>query len=166
LYYANDDRAAQRELLRLDSASTGPLGHLAAALLAGMIEPTLVHRFAAGGLEKMTLTDFRRDYSLVLESRSPIVASALNGLGQLSKLDPAHSQAALSVLPKPLASFLSDLVERQRTVPDAPTDVVLAGLLDDYWASGLEIQVRFVLRWLADTSPPATAKGKSKTKAR
>jgi hypothetical protein len=166
LYYANDDRAAQRELLRLDSATTGPVGHLAAALLAGMIEPSLVRRFAASGLERMTLTDFRRDYSLVLESRSPIVASALAGLGQLSKLDAAHTQAALSVLPKPLASFLGDLVERQRTLPDAPTDVVLAGLLDDYWSGGLEIQVRFVLRWLADSAPPATAKGKAKTKTK
>jgi hypothetical protein len=95
-----------------------------------------------------------------------MVASALSGLGQLSRLSPAQSQAALSVLPKPLASFLGDFIERQRTLPDAPTDVVLAGLLDDYWMSGLEIQIRFVLRWLADSSPPATAKGKAKTKTR
>lgn len=166
LYYANDDRAAQRELTRLDPSSTGPLGHLAAALVAGMIEPTLVHRFAASGLEKLSLNDFRRDYSLVLESPSPIIASALNGLGQLGRLTPAQSQAALSVLPKMPANFLGDLIERQRTVPDAPTDVVLAGLLDDYWMSGLEIQARFVLRWLADSAPPATAKGKPKTKTR
>jgi hypothetical protein len=166
LYYANDDRAAQRELARLDPSSTGPLGHLVAALVAGMIEPTLVHRFASGGLDKLSLNDFRRDYSLVLESPSPMIASALNGLGQLGRLSPAQSQAALSVLPKTPASFLGDLIERQRTVPDAPTDVVLAGLLDDYWMSGLEIQLRFVLRWLADSSPPSTAKGKSKTKTR
>lgn len=166
LYYANDDRAAQRELARLDSSSTGPLGHLAAALVATMIEPSLVHRFASAGLDKLNIADFRRDYSLVLESRSPVVESSLKGLGQLSKLDPAQAQAAVSVLPKPLASFVGDLVERQRTVPDAPTDVVLAGLLDDYWSGGLEVQARFVLRWLADSSPPATAKGKSKTKSR
>jgi hypothetical protein len=167
LHYAGDDKAAQRELSRIDSATTGPLGHLAAALLAGMIEPTLVKRFAAGGLERLNLTDFRRDYSLVLESRSPVVESALSGLGQLGRLDSAHSQAALSVLPKPLASFLGDLVERERTLANAPTEVVLAGLLDDYWSSGLELQVRFVLRWLAESAPPAaTARGKSKTKAR
>jgi len=166
LYYANDDRAAQRELTRLDSATTGPLGHLAAALVATMIEPTLVHRFASGGLEKLNIADFRRDYSLALESRSPVVESALKGLAQLSKLDPAHAQAAVSVLPKPLASFVGDLVERQRTLPDAPTDVVLSGLLDDYWSGGLDVQARFVLRWLAESSPPATAKAKSKTKSR
>jgi hypothetical protein len=166
LYYAGDDRGAQRELSHLDSATTGPLGHLAAALLAGMIEPTLVKRFAAGGLEKLSINDFRRDYSLILESRSPMVESALSGLGQLGRLDAAHSQAALSVLPKPLASFLGDLLERERTLTNAPTDVVLAGLLDDYWSSGLELQVRFVLRWLADSAPPATAKGKAKTKTR
>ncbi|HVX10011.1 MAG TPA: hypothetical protein VHC22_02305 [Pirellulales bacterium] len=167
LYYANDDRGAQRELMRIDSNTTGPLGHLAAALVAGMIEPTLVHRFASGGLEKLTIADFRRDYSILLESRSPAVASAMQGLGRLSKLDPAHAQAAVSVLPKQLASFVGDMIERQRTLPDAPTDVVLAGLLDDYWTGGLEIQARFVLRWLADSSPPpATAKGKSKFKTR
>jgi hypothetical protein len=165
-YYANDDRGAQRELMRLDSASSGPLGHLAAALVASMIEPALVSRFAVSGLEKLNIADFRRDYSLVLESRSKTVDLALKGLGQLSKLDPAQVQAAASVLPKPLASFVGDLVERQRTVPDAPTDVVLAGLLDDYWSGGLEIQARFVLRWLSEMSPPATAKGKSKTKPR
>ncbi|HEV3340989.1 MAG TPA: hypothetical protein VG125_11550, partial [Pirellulales bacterium] len=166
LYYGGDDKGAQRELSHIDSATAGPLGHLAAALLAGMIEPTLVKRFAAGGLEKLSITDFRRDYSLILESRSPVVESALSGLGQLGKLDPAHSQAALSVLPKSLGSFLGDLVERERTLTNAPTDVVLAGLLDDYWSSGLELQVRFVLRWLADSAPPATAKGKSKSKTR
>ena len=166
LYYASDDRGAQRELMRLDSASTGPLGHLAAALLAGMIEPALVNRFAAAGLEKLSIADFRRDYSLVLESRAPAVDAALKGLGQLARLDPAQTQAAISVLPKPLASFLGDFVERQRTLPDAPTDVVLAGLLDDYWSGGLEIQARFVLRWLADSSAPATARAKAKTKTR
>ena len=166
LYYASDDRGAQRELMRLDTASTGPAGHLLAALLAGMIEPTLVNRFATAGLEKLNIADFRRDYSLVLESRDPAVAAALNGLGQLAKLDPAQSQAAISVLPRPLASFLGDYVERQRTLPDAPTDVVLAGLLDDYWTGGLEIQARFLLRWLADASGRATARAKGKTKAR
>ncbi len=166
LYYANDDRGAQRELLRIDSTTTGPLGHLASALIAGMIEPTLVNRFASAGLNKLTIADFRRDYSLLLESRSPAVATVFQGLGRLGKLDPAHSQAAVSVLPKPLASFVGDLVQRERTLPDAPTDVVLAGLLDDYWASGLEIQARFVLRWLADSSASATAKSKAKSKAR
>jgi hypothetical protein len=116
-------------------------------------------------LNKLTIADFRRDYSLLLESRSPAVASVFQGLGRLGKLDPAHSQAAISVLPKPLASFLGDLIARERTVPDAPTEVVLAGLLDDYWASGLEMKARFVLRWLADSSANATAKSKAKAKA-
>lgn len=165
LYYANDDRGAQRELLRIDSATAGPAGHLASALIAGMLEPTLVNRFASAGLNKLTIADFRRDYSLLLESRSPAVASVFQGLGRLGKLDPAHSQAAISVLPKPLASFLGDLIARERTVPDAPTEVVLAGLLDDYWASGLEMKARFVLRWLADSSANATAKSKAKAKA-
>ncbi|HET6879662.1 MAG TPA: hypothetical protein VFI31_05895, partial [Pirellulales bacterium] len=166
LYYANDDRGAQRELLRIDSATTGPAGHLVAALLAGMIEPSLVNRFATAGLQKLTIADFRRDYSLLLESRSPAVALVFAGIDRLSKLDPAQAQAAVSVLPKPLASFIGDLIARQRTLPDAPLDVVLAGLLDDYWSGGLEVQARFVLRWLADSSAPATAKSRQKSKSR
>jgi hypothetical protein len=166
LYYASDDRGAQRELMHIDSATTGPAGHLVAALVAGMIEPTLVNRFATAGLQKLTIADFRRDYSLLLESRSPTVASAFAGLERLSKLDPAQAQAAVSVLPKPLASFVGDLVARQRTLPDAPVDVVLAGLLDDYWSGGLEVQARFVLRWLADSSASATAKARPKSKPR
>lgn len=163
-FYANDDRGAQRELLRIDLATAGPLGHLAAALVAGMIEPTLVNRFASAGLNKLDIAAFRRDYSLLLESRSPVVGSVFRGLGRLGKLDPAHSQAAVSVLPKPLASFVGDLVARERTLPDAPAEVIFAGLLDDYWTSGLELQARFVLRWLAESS--ATARGKTKVKAR
>jgi hypothetical protein len=165
LHFAGRDREARRELTLVDgSAQTGPLGYLSATLMSMMVEPTMTARLATHGQEKLELADFRRDYALVLESRHPWVQSALAGLKRFSELDAEQIDAAVRVLPSPLAGFVSDLARRLHSVPDGPTDVVLAGLLDEYWEGGLRLQASFVLRWLSESSAPATAKAKGKTR--
>lgn len=167
LHFAGRDREARRELTLVDGAAqTGPLGYLAATLMSMIVEPAMTQRLAAHGLEKLELADFRRDYALLLESRHPWVQSALAGLKRFSQLDAEQIEAAVRVLPGPLAGFVGDLARRLRAVPDGPADVVLAGLLDEYWESGLRLQAGFVLRWLGESPPPATAKAKAKGKTR
>lgn len=166
-YLAGRDDEAKQELVRVDrAAETGPLGHLACAVASLMIEPAMTHQLAAHGLEKTAVADFRRDYLLLLESRDGWVASAMAGMKQLSQLDARQIESAVGVLPKPLGQFVADWTVRLRELPDAPTDVVLAGLLDDYWETGLRLRVRLALVWLSELAAPKTAKGKSKMTAR
>lgn len=166
-YLAGRDGEARQELVRVDrSDQTGPLGYLASTVASLMIEPAMTRRMAAHGLEKSAITDFRRDYLLLLESRGPWVPSAMAGMKQLSQLDARRIDSAVGVLPKPLGQFVADLTGRLQELPDAPTDVVLAGLLDDYWETGLRLRVRLALVWLSELAapPPATAKAKAKAK--
>lgn len=166
-YLASRDAEARQELVRVDRATdTGPLGYLTAALASLMIDPAMTHQLAARGLEKTDVGDFRRDYLLLLQSREGWVSSALAGLRQLSRLDTRQIESAVGVLPKPLGALVADLTGRLRELPDAPADVVLAGLLDDYWESGLRLRVRLALVWLSELSGSKAASAKAKTKAR
>ncbi len=161
-YLASRDAEAKQELVYVDrAADTGPLGHLTATLASLMIEPAMTHQLAAHGLEKTEVADFRRDYLLLLQSRGPWVPSAIAGMQQLSRLDARQIESAVGVLPKPLGPFVADLTSRLRELPDAPADVVLAGLLDDYWQSGLRLRVRLALVWLSEMAAPKTAKAKA-----
>lgn len=165
-YLASRDAEAKQELVRVDRATeTGPLGYLAATLASLMIEPAMTHQLAAHGLEKTDVGDFRRDYLLMLQSHEGWVSSALAGMQQLSRLDARQIESAVGVLPKPLGTFVSDLAGRLRELPDAPADVVLAGLLDDYWESGLRLRVRLALVWLSELAPK-TANAKPKATSR
>ncbi|HJT34169.1 MAG TPA: hypothetical protein VJ783_19130 [Pirellulales bacterium] len=168
-YLAGRDAEARDELTRVDrSDRTGPLGYLACTLASLVIEPALTRQIAAHGLEKTAISNFRRDYLLLLESRGDWVPSALAGIKQLSRLERRQIESAVGVLPKPLSEFVADWAGRLQELPDAPTDVVLAGLLDDYWESGLRLRVRLALVWLSEMASPApnTAKARTKTKAK
>lgn len=166
-YLAGRDGDARHELTSVDhSDRTGPLGYLACTLASLVIEPSLVRQVAAHGLEKTEIADFRRDYLLLLESRGDWVPSALAGMKQLSRLEPRQIESAVAVLPKPLGEFVADLARRLQELPDAPTDVVVAGLLDDYWESGLRLRVRLALVWLSELASPAPATAKARTKVK
>lgn len=166
-YLAGRDGEARDELIRVDrSDRTGPLGYLACTLASLVIEPAMVRQVASHGLEKTAIADFRRDYLLLLESRDEWVPSALAGMKQLSRLNPRQTESAVAVLPKPLGEFVADLAHRLQELPDAPTDVVVAGLLDDYWESGLRLRVRLALVWLSELASPAPNTAKARTKVK
>ena len=160
-----DAKRRRRELNRIGaSEQAGPVGLLVAAWLASGVEPKLSQRLAAAGLENLSAADFRRDYQLLLGSRSPWVRSALTGIGALRDLPPEEVEAAANVLTGQSRYFLRDLAAALRKRRDAPTETVLAEVLDKYWDSRFQWYAKLLLKAMADA--PAAETVRSPKKAR
>ena len=83
-HYNGDAKRSRKELTRIGtSEATGPVGLLLAAFLTSGVAPGVSQRLATVGLERLTAADFRRDYQLLLSSRSPWFKAALVGLIRL-----------------------------------------------------------------------------------
>jgi hypothetical protein len=166
-HYQGDAKRRRKELSRVGaSEQTGPIGYLVGAWLASGVEPKLSQRLATRGLEKLSAADFRRDYQLLLASRSPWIRSALAGLGRLRDLSPEEAEAAVNVLTGQTRYFLRDVVSALRKRRDAPTEVVLADVLDKYWDSRVQWYVKLLLRAMAEPPSQETVRAPKKAQER
>ena len=148
------------------SDDTGPVGLLAASYLASGVEPTLSQRLAARGLDRLSASDFRRDYQLLLASRAPWIRAALAGLDRLRQLPEEEAEAAVGVLSGQLQYFVRDLIQAGRKNPNARIEPVLAEVLDEYWDARLQWYAKLFLRMLAEPPAAETARSPQKAPAR
>lgn len=164
-HYAGDAKRRRRELSRIGSSDqSGPIGLIVAAWLASGVEPKLSQRLAARGLENLSAADFRRDYQLVLGSRSPWIKSALAGIARLRDLSPDEVEAAANVLTGQSRYFMRDLVAAMRKHRDAPTETVLADVLDKYWDSRFQWYAKLLLRAMAEAPVAETVRAPKKAR--
>jgi hypothetical protein len=164
-HYSGDAKRRRQELSRIGSGDqAGPVGLLIAAWLASGVEPKLSQRLAAQGLENLSAADFRRDYQLLLGSRSPWIKSALAGIGRLRDLPPDEVEAAANILTGQSRYFMRDLVAALRKHRDAPTETVLADVLDKYWDSRFQWYAKLLLRAMSEAPVAETVRAPKKSR--
>jgi hypothetical protein len=145
------------ELQRLyDSPDTGPLGHWAIAKWLTSIKSPHAKAFAAGGLQKLSTSSFRRDMRLLFEGDTALRRVADNMLAALPDLDDEDVEALVRILPADTGSFLRRCVVQLRADPGRAFGEVLGEALDEYWATSLRPAVERQLRELA---APAASTG-------
>ncbi|HXT60737.1 MAG TPA: hypothetical protein VN699_19010, partial [Pirellulales bacterium] len=166
-HYQGDAKRRRKELARVGASErSGPVGCLVAAWLASGVEPKLSQRLAARGLERLSAADFRRDYQLLLASRSPWIKSVLAGIGRLGDLPPEEAEAAVSVMSGQARYFVRDVISALRKRRETPTETVLAEVLDKYWESRLQWYAKLLLRALAEPPNPETVRAPKKAQER
>ena len=164
-HYQGDRQRRRRELSRIGtSEQTGPIGYLVSAWLAAHVEPELSRRLAARGLERLSAEDFRRDYHLLLASKSPWIRSALAGIGRLRDLPAEEVDAAVNLLSGQSRYFLRDLVAASRKQRDVSTETVIAKVLDKYWETRYQYYAKVLLRAVAEDPSQETARAAKKSR--
>ena len=100
LVWAKQGKYTGSELQRLyESKDNGPLCCLAAAWLSRAMGVRAWHMFAAKGLEKLSVEDFRKDCHILFEQRMPLGQSLRRLAELLRKLDEKEVTTLTSSLP-------------------------------------------------------------------
>jgi hypothetical protein len=146
---------SQAEIFELyASEESGPICCLAAGTFALWNNPAMAREFAAKGLRKLRLEDFRKDYRFLLQPNHPISIYVNEVAAALCALD--DDEVAL-LLTKASPEQVRAIVEglhafRQRRDPAALD--ALPDLLDAMWQNGLQERVAASLENLAGGSVP------------
>jgi len=142
-----------------ESGETGPLGYLAIAEALSHFQPMLARKFAARGLERLSVVDFRRDCRLFLGGSSVFSQCCQRLAANLRGLD-EEQVAALAKLQSPArGEFVRECFRRLRAGKDQPVLEVLAPVLDTYWEQELKEQVATALKAWAFDPAKAFAEG-------
>lgn len=131
-------------------ASSGPVGHLIAALMLQPSSPATTKRLADDGLEKLSIQDFRADYTPFLAADSWIGRNIVSLAEAMGKLDATEIDALVRLLPiennEPAVADALHLLRRKRNGNVRDT---LPGVLDRLWTVSLKSSVENALRSLA-----------------
>jgi TPR repeat protein len=104
--FAGQGKYTESELDRLLQAEeVGPLGCLAVATLTQGISPSLARRFAERGRSRLTAAEFRKDYSVLLQTNS-ILGQILNHAFALSRILSEGQLASLAASLPPAEAAL------------------------------------------------------------
>ncbi|HVW01431.1 MAG TPA: hypothetical protein VHB77_13855 [Planctomycetaceae bacterium] len=153
LQHNGQARFAAPDLTRLSSSpELGPVGCVIAARVTRLTAPNLAKLFAARGLTRLSLDDFRNDYQFLLRSDTL--------LGQLTR---AAADELRSMPDEQLAPLVAEFVKgaklradvigglrKWRKTDQQPLGEALPPLLDDLWFNGLRDLVSGGLKGLAE----------------
>ena len=131
-----------------ESAATGPLGCLVTAELLSHFQPALARKFAARGLERLSVADFCRDYRSFLEGNSIASQCGQRLAARLRALDEEQVTALAKLESPALGEFLREGARRLRAAQDQPVLESLTPALDSYWEQELKGQVTIALKAL------------------
>ncbi|MBM4042653.1 MAG: hypothetical protein FJ290_29545 [Planctomycetes bacterium] len=136
------------------SDQMGPVGFLATARLLSLVNPRMARAFAARGLERLSVAEFRKDYRILLTGDTAAARLARRLAARLAEARGEDCEAVAALLGPaaggPFREFARLL--RERPKDKAPADVLPAAL-DYWWDAFLKEQVRTGLQRLAP--PPA-----------
>jgi outer membrane protein assembly factor BamA/outer membrane protein assembly factor BamE (lipoprotein component of BamABCDE complex) len=161
--FGGESKYAQAELKRVyESEETGPLGYLTIATLLtyiGEVAITIEHPapadFARRGLERLSVTDFRKDVRLFLEGESILEENIEEMAAALRDLDDQDIEALAALLPPGVGNSVPQIVRGivwlLREGKDKPIEEALYPALEKYWDKMLKREVETALRKLAAT---------------
>ena len=103
-----------------ESRETGPLGYLAAAELLGRFQPAAGRKFAARGLERLSVADFRCDCRLFLQGNSIASQCCQRLASALGALDDDQLAALVKRQSPACGEFIRECSRRLRAGKDQP----------------------------------------------
>ena len=122
------------ELAKLrQSEEVGPVGSLAIATLLGRIQPKLARAFAERGLARLTPSEFRRDYRLLLRTNSIVGDLAGNALGLLGGVSEARLTPLVAGLAPEEAAWLLQLARLLRDGQGQPVGEAAWPAFEQHW---------------------------------
>jgi hypothetical protein len=140
----------ERELQRIyESDDVGPLGYWTTAQLLRLTSSSAAQAFAARGLKRLSVEDFRKDCRLFLERESGLSQSISNLCQAVRNLQPFEVEALAAVLPADAGELLirgARLLQRRR---EEPVNTLILPLLEEYWKKGLRATLETSLQRLA-----------------
>jgi hypothetical protein len=132
------------------SKETGPLGFLVTAASLEYLQQETSKHFAAKGLERLSLDDFRRDYRLFLDDHYLTGRFAARLAVTLGNLNEPQLNALLESLPATQADFVRDCAQRLHAAPKSqPLLTTIAPALDTYWEKDLKEKIAVSLKKIA-----------------
>ena len=148
MLFSGQPKYADPELTRIfESPATGPVGHLAGALLLARIgNRNGSAQFAQRGLHRLNREDFQRDAALLLGIADSYVRKSRKPLETFTSLAPDELAALLQLLPLPTRAFLVRSIAALKLQPEKSLRAVLEPLLAEWWRSGLEADLERALR--------------------
>ncbi len=132
-----------------ESEETGPLGYLTAAKVLSRLSPRLGGTFAAKGLSKMSVEEFRKDVRVLLEGDSKLARCLIETAEALRDLDDAERDALLLVFDAEQAEVIGRSIDILRKDKSIPVKEVIPGACDELWREFLQKRVEAALRKLA-----------------
>jgi TPR repeat protein len=126
------------------SNETGPLCFYVTAALLERVDSPQARKFAARGLERLSVEDFRRDCRVLLSGQS-IFSQCFQKLAAAVPDLKEEQLASLSRSPA-LAAFLRDCVRRLRDAKGQAAFDAMAPALDAYWQAEFKDVVASALR--------------------
>lgn len=139
------------------SDENGPLCFLATGCLLELLNPRLARPFAAKGLEKLSVDDFRKDYHILIHGDGIAGECIRRAAEILRDLDRPQVELLTKAFPGEHGRLLGRAAEVLRRHRDRPIAEALPEVLDDLWQRGLYRTVRTALADLQQrTSPEAT----------
>ena len=137
-----DYLASTLTALGTEADNSGPICHLLLAWLANEDGA----KFAASGLERLSLNDFRNDYR-PLVAREALAGEVLCRVAEaLRDFDTGDAVLLGRIAPGALSTMFSSFHIRLRTDQEAPIETSLANALDGLWQNGLHDVVEASLR--------------------
>ncbi|MGA2541513.1 MAG: hypothetical protein ABSG78_08100 [Verrucomicrobiota bacterium] len=146
-----------------ESDHTGPVGFEAIARLLDLANSPARGPFASRGLTRLSATDFRHDYELLLDGTCVLRQCLVNVALGLAGLDDAELQALAGLLSPDNAALLRRSVQLMRQNPGQTLAETLSPVLNQVWDTRLKPIVEADLLNLAKppstNAPPAPAPG-------
>ena len=142
-----------------ESNETGPLGYWATAELLERMQVPTARKFAARGMERLSLEDFQRDSRLLLSGDSVISQCLQKFIVSLADLNEQELEVLAGATSPALATCLRHCSQRLHGAKDRPVYEIIAPALDHYWQTELKGQVGASLRRQAVDTEAVFAKG-------
>ena len=154
LIFSGHPKYAEPELNRIyESSETGPIGFLAGAMvLAQAGNQRGSAQFAERGLQRLSLVEFQRDSSLLLNIAETLARRSKDSLATFTALGPGNLAALAGLLSPEAQSFFLRGLAALRTKPDEHLRTLLQPLLADYWQAALRRDVEAQLRTVLTNS--------------
>ena len=140
------------------SEQTGPVGCLATARLVALANPPLSRAFAEKGLERLSVADFRKDYTLFLEAGGEAAEGVRRLVETLRGLSPEEVDAVAIVLGPRAGHVARESIQALRgRHRDVSARDALSTTLEYWWEEYLREVVRAELsrRAALPRPPPA-----------
>ena len=135
------------------SPENGPICFLATAGLLQPVNRRGAHRFAALGIERLSLSRFQDDYRVLTDSQT-LVGKCIEHIGEvLRDLEPEEAETLARILFEEEGELLTEAARILREQRDRPVAEVLPAALGRAWEAGLSGRVEAALRALLMLSP-------------
>ena len=118
------------------------------------LDPSMAQRMASRGLERLSLTDLHKEYSVFLNQQCPMGQLAVRVAQFLREADDGDVQAIATLLPGDAAMQFKRSVAGLQKNRNQPVEKALPAFLDALWKDGLRDCVKASLEALDRSTSP------------